>query len=143
MARVNCDPYEGGHLFVLVNRLTCLLENQEDVQATVQALEEGGVATDDIEIFTGQQGAKCLDLFGAAHGRAVRLLRKLEHAMGNEGEANHRIDDALNRGATLVCVRVHKKKSDEKARALRVFQALHGHEIHFWGAWAFEDLASS
>jgi hypothetical protein len=141
MARVNCDPYEGGHLFVLVNRLTCLLDNEEDVKATLRALEEDGVATDDIDIFTGQQGTKCLDLFGAAHGRAVRLLRTLEAAMGNEGEANHRIDEALNRGATLVCVRVHKRKSDEKARALRVFKALHAHEIHFWGAWSFEDLA--
>ena len=32
-----------------------------------------------------------------------------------------------------------KQKTDEKDRALRVFKALHAHEIHYWGAWSFED----
>ena len=33
--------------------------------------------------------------------------------------------------------------SAEKARALRIFKEVHAHEIHYWGAWAFEDLPSS
>jgi hypothetical protein len=161
MARINCDPYAGGHLFALVNRVTCLLDSEDEVNATVRALEEDGVATDDIDIFTGEQGARCLDLFGREHGRAFRLLRTLEAAVGDERATNHRIDEALRRGATLLCVKVHKRalvsrdadgvlhvalferQSDEKARALRVLKALHAHEIHYWGPWAFEDVPSS
>ena len=85
MARVNCDPYTATHLFALVNRVTALLDSQEEVNQTVRALEESGVATDDINIFTGEQGAKCLDLQGREHGRAFWLLRTLEAAMGHEG----------------------------------------------------------
>jgi diadenosine tetraphosphate (Ap4A) HIT family hydrolase len=143
MARINCDPYSGGHLFALVNRVTGLLDSEVDVTAAVRTLEERGVATDDIDIFTGEQGARCLDLSGREHGRAVRLLRTLEAAVGGEGETNHRIDAALHQGAALVCVKIHKRKSDEKARAVGVLQALHAHEIHSWGTWGHEDVPSS
>jgi hypothetical protein len=163
MARVNCDPYTGGHLFALVNRVTALLDTEDAAKATVQALEADGVSTTDIDIFSGETGAKCLDLPGREHGRAHHLLRVLEGAMGDERETNQRIDMALRQGATLVCVKMRatlpslinaiahpcsmatfrKQKSDEKARALRIFRELHAHEIHYWGAWAFEDVPSS
>jgi diadenosine tetraphosphate (Ap4A) HIT family hydrolase len=143
MARINPDPYTGGHLFALVNRVTGLLDSEDEAMATVRSLEEDGVATDDIDIFVGEQGARCLDLFGREHGRVFRLLRTLEAAVGDESATNRRIDDALRRGASLISVKVHGRKSGEKARALRVLKALHGHELHFWGAWSFEDLPTS
>jgi diadenosine tetraphosphate (Ap4A) HIT family hydrolase len=141
MARINPDPYAGGHLFALVNRVTGLLDREDEVSATVRALEGDGVATDDIDIFTGEQGARRLDLSGRETGRAVRWLRTLEAVVGGEGEINHRIDAALHNGSTLLCVKIHaKKKSDEKARAFRALQALNAHEIHYWGPWGFEDV---
>jgi diadenosine tetraphosphate (Ap4A) HIT family hydrolase len=143
MARVNPDPYRKGRIFALVNRVTGLLDSEDEVKATVRALEENGVATDDIDIFTGEQGARSLDLPGREHGRVVRLLRTLEAAVGDERETNDRIDKALRQGATLLCVKVHNRKSDEKARAFRVLKALNGHEIHYWGHWAFENVPSS
>jgi hypothetical protein len=144
MARVNCDPYTAVHYFALVNRVTCLLDSQGEVDAAVKALEENGVASDDINIFTGEQGAKCLDLLGREHGRAFWLLRTLEAAMGHEGETNQRIDEALRKGAALVGVQVHlKHKADEKARALKVFKQVHAHEIHYWGSFHVEDVASA
>ena len=143
MARINCDPYAGGHLFALVNRVTALIDSEDEVNRTVRALEEDGVETDDINIFTGEQGARCLDLSGREHGKAFWLLRTLEAAVGHEGETNQRIDEALHKGATLLCVKVHKRKNDEKARVLRVLRALHAHEIHYWGPWSVEDVPSS
>ena len=163
MARVNCDPYAGGHLFALVNRVTALLDSEDAAKATVRALEADGVPTTDIDMFVGEAGAKALDLQGREHGRAHHLLRVLEGAMGDEREANQRIDAALRQGATLVCVKLpstlpavmnaiahpssmatfQQQKKDEKARALRIFKERHAHEIHYWGAWAFEDVPSS
>ncbi len=161
MARTNCDPYEGGHLFALVNRVTCLFDREDEVMAAVLALEEKGVATEDIDVFIGEQGAKCLDLSGRGHGRAVSLLRTLEDAVADMGATHHRIDDALRRGATLLCVKLHKRplvshdadgrlhialferQSEEKARALGVLKKLHAHEIHYWGPWSVEDVPSS
>ena len=143
MARINLDPYKGGHLFALVNRVTGLLDSEDEAMATVRALEEDGVATDDIDLFVGEQGARCLDLFGREHGRFIRLLRRLEAAVGDESEPNRRIDEALRQGATLLSVKVHHdRKIDEKARALRVLKA-HGHEIHYWGPLSFEDVQSN
>ena len=161
MAHINSDPYEGGHLFALANRVTCLFDREEEVTAAVRALEEGGVATEDIDVFTGEQGAELLDLFGRNHGRAVRLLRSIEDTMADMGETHHRIDDALRKGSNLLCVRLHKKPlirqeddgsikvallgrdKEEKDRALGVLKALHAREIHYWGSWAVEDVPSS
>jgi diadenosine tetraphosphate (Ap4A) HIT family hydrolase len=142
MARINPDPYAGGHLFALVNRATALLDSDDDVMATVRALEEDGVATDDIDLFVGEEGARRLDLSGRDHGTVIRWLRTLEAAMGEERETYHRLEEALRQGATLVCVKVHNRKGDEKARVLRLLRKLHGHEIHYWGPWSFEDHPS-
>ncbi len=95
MARINPDPYAGGHVFGLVNRVTGLVDSEDEAMATVRALEADGVATDDIDIFVGEQGARCLDLSGREHGRFIRLLRKLEAAVGDESAPNGRIDEAL------------------------------------------------
>lgn len=161
MTQINRDPYAGGHLFALVNRVTCLFDREDEGHAAVRALEEEGVATEDIDLFIGEQGAQILDLPGREHGPAVRLLRTLEEAMGDMSETTHRIDEALRRGATLLAVKLHKRplfrqstegrldvalferQNEEKARALRVLRALHAHEIHYWGPWSVEDVPSS
>ena len=143
MARINPDPYAGGHMFALVNHVTALVDNEEQAMVTVRALEEGGVATQDIDVFVGEPGARSLDLSGREHGRIVRWLRKLEAAVGDEREPNRRIDEELRQGASLISVKVHRKKIDEKPRAFRILEALHGHEIHYWGPWSFEDVRAS
>jgi diadenosine tetraphosphate (Ap4A) HIT family hydrolase len=143
MARINPDPYAGGHLFALVNRVTGLLDSQDDATATVRALEDDGIASDDIDVYVGEQGARCLDLSGREHGRVFRWLRTLEAAVGDESETNRRIEEALRRGAALVSVKVNKRKSEEKARAFRALKALHGHEIHYWGPLSFEDVPTA
>jgi diadenosine tetraphosphate (Ap4A) HIT family hydrolase len=140
MARLNPDPYGDGHLFALVNRVTGLLDSEDDVTETVRALEKEGIPPDDIDIFVGEQGARSLDLFGREHGRVRRLLRTLEAAVGDESDVNHRIDKELRQGATLLSVKIRKGKADDKARAFRILRALHGHEIHCWGNWSFEDV---
>ena len=140
MARINCDPYTGGHLFALLHRVTGMYNSEDEAMAAVRALEEDGFPPDDINVFVGEKGAKCLDLSGREHGRFIHLLRRFEAAMGDESEPNRRIDEELRKGAALLSVKVHvnNRKTDEKARAFRVLKA-HGHEIHYWGAWSFED----
>ena len=77
------------------------------------------------------------------------------------GETHHRIDDALRKGANLLCVRLHKRpliSQDEDggihvpcsgAQAKRKLarsgcsRAFHAREIHYWGSWAVEDVPST
>jgi diadenosine tetraphosphate (Ap4A) HIT family hydrolase len=141
MARINPDPYVGGHLFALVNRVTGLFDSEDAVSATVSALEADGVPTDDIDLYIGEQGRKSLDLSGKDHGRVRRWLRSLEASVGDERETNKRIDDALHNGATLLSVKVRSRKNGDKERALQVLRKAHGHELHYWGPWSFDDVA--
>jgi diadenosine tetraphosphate (Ap4A) HIT family hydrolase len=143
MARINPDPYVGGHLFALVNRVTGLFDSEDAVSATVKALEADGVPTDDIDLYVGEQGAKSLDLSGKDHGRVRRWLRSLEASVGDERETNKRINDALHSGATLLSVRVRSRKNGDKDRALQVLRKTDGHEIHYWGQWSFDDVPSA
>lgn len=142
MARRNPDPYEGGHLFALVNRATALLDSEDEVSAAIQALEEDGIASDDIDLYVGEEGARRLDLAGREHGPVIRMLRTIEAAIGEERDTYQRLDEAIRQGATLLCVKVHNRNSDEKTRVLHVLRKLHGHEIHYWGPWSFEDHPS-
>jgi diadenosine tetraphosphate (Ap4A) HIT family hydrolase len=143
MARINPDPYAGGHLFALVNRVTGLFDSEDAVSETVKQLEADGVPTDDIDLYVGQQGAKSLDLSGKDHGRVRRWLRTLEASVGDERETNKRINDALHNGATLLSVKVRSRKNGDKDRALQVLRKTHGHEIHYWGPWSFDDVPSA
>lgn len=140
MARINPDPYAGGHVSALVNRVTGLFDTEEEAMATVQALEEGGVESSDIDVFIGEQGARRLDLSGREHGRVVRLLRRFEAAVGDERAPKRRIEEGLARGQSLVCVKVSYPTGDDKPRAFRILEKRHGHEIHYWGPLAFEDV---
>lgn len=140
MARINPDPYTGGHLFALTNRVTGLFDTEDAVSATVKALEADGVPTDDIDLYIGEQGAKSLDLSGKDHGRVRRWLRSLEASVGDERETNKRINDALHSGATLLSVKVRSRKNGDKDRALQTLRKLEGHEIHYWGQWSFDDI---
>jgi diadenosine tetraphosphate (Ap4A) HIT family hydrolase len=142
VARINPDPYVGGHLFALVNRVTGLIDSEDEVKATVRALEESGVPPDDIDVFQGEEGARRLDLFGREHGRVRRWLRSLEASVGDERETNHKMDDALRHGGTLLSIKVRNRKNGEKDRALKILKARHGHDIHYWGTWGFDDVHS-
>ena len=163
MARLNCRPLRGFSSVRARQPGDRPARQRGGRHGNGKALEADGVATGDIDIFTGEQGAKVLDLQGREHGRAIHLLRALEASMGDERETNQRIDAALRQGATLVCVKIpatlpavmhaiahpsslatfRKQKTDEKDRAFRVFKALRAHEIHYWGAWSFEDMPPS
>jgi diadenosine tetraphosphate (Ap4A) HIT family hydrolase len=142
MARINPDS-SGGQVFALINQVTGLVDSEEEAMAMVRSLEEGGVATDDIDVFVGEQGARCLDLSGRKHGRIIRLLRRLEAAVGDEREPKRRIEEGLAKGGCLVSVKVHNRNGEEKPRAFRILEKFHGHEIHYWGSWSFEDVALS
>lgn len=143
MARINPDPYSGGHLFALVSRATALLDSGDAANAAVRALEDEGVAPDDIDVFVGEEGARRLDLTGNEHGTVIRWLRTLEAAMGEERETYRRLDQALrHEGATLVSVKVTDRKGDEKARILQLLRKVNGRDIHYWSAWSFEDHPS-
>lgn len=137
MARVNCDPHSGRRVFALVNQVTGLVDTEDQAMAMVQSLEKGGVATDDIDVFVGEEGARCLDLSGREHGRFTRLLRRLE-AVGDEHGPKRRIEDELTKGHSLVCVKVHRRYGHEKPRAFKLLESMHAHEIHYWGAWSYE-----
>jgi diadenosine tetraphosphate (Ap4A) HIT family hydrolase len=63
--------------------------------------------------------------------------------VGDERETNQRIDTALRQGATLLSVKLDKRQRDAKTRACNVLRGHHGREIHYWGSWSFEDVASA
>lgn len=143
MARINPDPYAGGHAFVLLNRVTGLVDTEEEAMVIVQALEAGGVPGEDIDVFVGHHGAQRLDLAGREHGTMIRLLRRFESAVGDECAPTRRIEEAMGRGASLVCVKVHDRYDEAKQLAFKVLETLHGYEIHYWGPFAFEDVRAS
>jgi len=140
MPRRNPDPYASGRVFVLVNHVTGVLDSEALVAVAIEALERAGLDTGDIDLFRGAEGLACLDLHGDAHGPVVRLARRLENALGDEGVVHARMDQALRAGGTVISVDVHGRP-ERKAVAMGLLFALGAREIHHWGRWSFEDAA--
>jgi len=99
-----------------------------------------GIDTGDVDLFQGAEGLDRLDLNGDAHGPVVRLARRLEAAVGEEGVVHARMEQALRSGRTLISVDVHGRP-ERKAVAMGLLFALGAREIHHWGRWSFEDAA--
>ena len=140
MARHNPDPYATGRIFALVNHVTAVLDADDLVAVAIEALERAGIDTGDVDLFQGAEGLDRLDLNGDAHGPVVRLARRLEAAVGDEGVVHARMEQALRSGRTLISVDVHGRP-ERKAVAMGLLFALGAREIHHWGRWSFEDAA--
>ena len=83
MARTNCDPYAGAHLFALVNRVTGLLDSEAEVTATVRALEEDALAARGLAGSAGRPPGKLRLL-----GRRLSLRRRESHPSLQEQETH-------------------------------------------------------
>ena len=100
-------------------------------------------ATDDIDVFVGEQGAEASRSLRtrARQGHPLAAVaRSLRGRRARDQPPHRRRPSAAARRCSAS--RSDKRKNDDKDRALQVLRGHHGHEIHYWGPWSFEDVAS-
>jgi hypothetical protein len=137
MVRVNPDERTRRYASVPKGAVTAFFAPGQDFEAALTALNEAGFGQDQIDVFTGEEGAESLDMEGRHHGRFVRLLRLLEDKLTDDAYLYHRTDELLRAGSTLIAVFSHGKRSDRE-RAIEILRESGGTEPVYWGKWITE-----
>ena len=139
MAQLNPDPHDGGYKYIPTKRVTAFLDTHDQLRQALRALRGVGVEGKDIDVFTGQEGARKLDLSGDEHGVGVQIWRHLEFMFSDQTRLHQQANEHLQRGGTVIAVRVGDDEA-RKAAAVEALKSVHAHEINFWGNWTVELL---
>jgi hypothetical protein len=139
MIRINPDPHTGGYVYVPTRAVTAFFPADGQPRGAAEALSEAGFADDQIDVFTGDDGAKLMDLDGRRHGLWVRFMRSLEEIFAEDADVFRRAEQTLRTGGSVVAV-FSGGKADKKRRAAEILKAHGGREVIYWGRLATEYL---
>jgi hypothetical protein len=120
------------------NKIVGIIDTPDDLQGVLAALKDAGIDLGDIETLCGQPGMERLDRSGKRHGLVAQLIR-LAQFMGEEQTHLQRHEEELAAGHFLISVVVGKDES-VKGRVRDLLHAHGGHYVHYYGAYAVQDL---
>jgi hypothetical protein len=119
-------------------RLLAVLDTDEATQAAIRALEESGIPTERIEIFTGDEGAAAFDSSGGRHGPAARVLRTIQFTLMDQMPDFAYYEAAARQGRSIVSVRTRGEA--EMRRAVETLRRHGGHFINQFGLFTTEEF---
>jgi hypothetical protein len=119
-------------------RLLAVLDTDEATQAAIRALEESGIPTERVEIFTGDEGAAAFDSSGGRHGPAARVLRTIQFALMDQMPDFAYYEAAARQGRSIVSVRARGEA--EMRRAVETLRRHGGHFINQFGLFTTEEF---
>jgi hypothetical protein len=120
------------------NRLLAVLDDPVDAAAAMAELQGAGIATRDLDVLRGDEGADRMDGTGNVAGWLARLRRAFDFTLMDQLVDFAAYEQALRDGRAVVMVHVHS--DDLKTAAHRVLKRQHGHFINYYGRFATEEL---
>jgi hypothetical protein len=120
------------------NRLLAVIDDPADAAAAMAELQAGGIATRDLDILRGDEGADRMDGTGSIAGWLARLRRAFDFTLMDQLVDFAAYEQALRDGRAVVMVHVHN--DDLKSVAHRILKRQRGHFINFYGRFATEEL---
>lgn len=137
MTRLNPDLLNEQLQYNPIHRVTGLFDAQDAVTSTVRALEEAGVATDDIDLFSGVEGEQALDPAGETNGVAARWFRKIEDMVSDTSKFHELASTTLHAGGFVIAVNAGGH-DDHKARAMDILTRNGARDVKYWAQWYVE-----
>ena len=137
MVSINPVASETSKKFSPTNHVTGLFLTTERLPALLDDLQAAGFSDEDIEIFSGHEGAEELDFNGKHKGVVRRLLHDLVMALSDESQLQDQIDDALREGGIFVSVDT-RGENTKKEQAIQVLEANYAEDVCYWGHLAVE-----
>jgi hypothetical protein len=114
-------------------------KNQNHAAEACVALRNRGFGDDEIEIYTGLDGERELDLEGKYHGIVQHFKRSLQHFMRADALQLEHYEGCLLRGNHVVQVHTNHETKDAAHEVLR---AAGGNHINYYGPLITEVLES-
>lgn len=120
------------------NRLLAVVDDPTEAVAAIAELAAAGVATRDLEILRGDEGADRMDGTGEMSGWLGRLRRAFDFTLMDQLVDFAVYERALRDGRAVVMVHVHGDAP--KVAAQRILKSHGGHFINYYGRFATEEL---
>jgi hypothetical protein len=120
------------------NRLLAVIDDPAAAATAIAELQAGGIATRDLEILRGEEGADRMDGTGEVAGWLGRLRRAFDFTLMDQLVDFAVYERALRDGRAVAMVHVHGDAP--KVDAHRILRRHHGHFINYYGRFATEEL---
>ena len=120
------------------NCLLGVIDDATEAAAAMAELAGSGIATRDLEILRGEEGADRIDGTGVVSGWLGRLRRAFDFTMMDQLVDFAAYERALRDGRAVVMVHVHGDAPKEAVR--RILKNHGGHFINYYGRFATEEL---
>jgi hypothetical protein len=119
------------------NRVVAVIADDAHLSAALRDLERVGVNMPDVNVLSGEEGARLLDRTGTGHGLRARLLRAFQRG-AYEVDALRAHERALQAGQHVVYVPVRDER--QARRVADVLRSADGHYLLYFGAWSIGQL---
>jgi hypothetical protein len=103
----------------------------------VAALKEAGIASEALEVFTGDDGAKAFDGRGESNGPAARLLRTIQFTLMDQMPDFAYYEAAAREGRFVISVRA--RGAAQTKRAVEIFRENGAHFINRFALFQTEE----
>jgi len=121
-----------------MNRLLGVIDDPAEAAAAMAELQTSGLATSDLEILRGDEGADRVDGTGRVAGWRGRLRRAFAFTLMDQLVDFAAYERALRGGRAVVMIRV--QGDVPKAAAHEIVRRHGGHFINYYGRFATEEL---
>jgi hypothetical protein len=120
------------------NRLLAVVDDPAQAAAAIAEITGSGIATRDIEILRGDEGADRMDGTGEVSGRLSRLRRAFDFTLMDQLVDFAWYEWALRDGRAVVMVHIHG--DGPKAAAQAILRRHGAHFVNYYGRFATEEL---
>lgn len=121
-----------------MNRVAAIFDDLAVVTAALLQLEQAGFDLTGVNVLSGREGARLLNLKGAGQGLWVRVLRVLQRGGAFEGETLRIHDSALRNDRAIVFVPV--RNDSEEQHAARILHRCGGRSMFRFHRWTIDPL---
>ncbi len=121
-----------------MNRLLAVIDDPAGAAAAMADLQASGIATDDLELLRGDEGADRMDGVGDVSGWLGRLRRAFDFTLMDQLVDFASYEWALRDGRAVTMVRV--RGDQPKAAATAILRRHAGHFINYYGRFATEEV---
>src|SRR5690606_29062516 len=119
------------------DHLVGVIDTRETVEKLFRELQDAGFSSEDVRVYTGEEGAEQIDPHGNEHGLVTMLKRffqmthvdfDFEHYYANEAAAGHYV------------VTVHCPEDEQRQVAQRLMMAHGSRNTHYFSTFQFEEI---
>ena len=121
-----------------MNRVAAIFDDLARVTTALPELEQAGFELAGMNVLSGREGARLLDLEGSGQGLWARVLRALQRAGAFEGEALRIHDSALRNDQAIIFVPV--RNDSEEQLAARILHQCGGRSMFRFNRWTIDPL---